>query len=46
MRRIFVLLAVLSLGSVAAQERFERVARRNPWNGGGFVRSMKHTVIR
>lgn len=34
MRRIFVLLAVLSLGRVAAQERFDRVERRNPWNGG------------
>ncbi len=45
MRRIFTLFAVLSLGAVAAQGRFERVARRNPWNGGVVAAGLRQDTL-
>ena len=45
MRRIVVLLAVLSLGRVAAQERFDRVERRNPWNGGVMSAGIRQDTV-
>lgn len=45
MRRIFILLAVMSLGSVGAQERFDRVVRRNPWNDGVMAAGIRQDTL-
>lgn len=34
MRRILTLLMIIAVSGAAAQERFDYVFRRNPWNGG------------
>lgn len=45
MRRIFILLAAMSLGSVGAQERFDRVVRRNPWNEGAMAAGIRQDTL-
>ena len=34
MRRILTILMLVAVSAAAAQERFDHIFRRNPWNGG------------